>query len=82
MKRSADLIWLACVLAAVALAVAITPFEIPLPRVKPVARASPVATPDVFTLMCTGSRHARAYTGYPGPLQPQYFADVGLVDHP
>lgn len=43
-----------------------------------------ITTPDSFTMMCVGTNHAKAYTGYSTSSQnfPQYFAEVGLVDHP
>lgn len=88
MKRSRDLLWLVVVLAVVGLAVAYTPYEIPIQRVNPVVRTSPlggpsvVVTPDVFTTLCRGSSHAKAYTGYQDQNMPQYCAEAGLIDHP
>lgn len=43
-----------------------------------------ITTPDSFTMMCVGTNHAKAYTGYSTSSNnfPQYFAEVGLVDHP
>jgi|EP01012_Entosiphon_sulcatum_P053536 prepilin-type N-terminal cleavage/methylation domain-containing protein len=43
-----------------------------------------ITTPDSFTMVCVGTNHAKAYTGYSVSSTnfPQYFAEVGLVDHP
>ncbi|MFN8606373.1 MAG: hypothetical protein U0931_02500 [Vulcanimicrobiota bacterium] len=84
MKVPRDLLWLIGVVSAVALAVAWTPYQVPLPRLS-AARpgATPAATPDTFTFLCTGSRHAKAYTGFDrSTCFPQYFAEAGLMDHP
>ena len=79
MKRSRDLLWLLGVLAAVALAVACMPYEIPMPRFNAVVQPSP----GVFTMLCTGSSHVKAwpFSDHQNQNMPQYFAEVGLVDH-
>lgn len=81
-----DFIWLFAVVTLVAVAVAYTPYEVPFPRqlVESNSTYSPTPTPDTFSFYCTGSRHAKAYTGFKDykPDFPQYSAESGLLDHP
>ena len=88
MKRSRDLLWLFAVVTAVAVAVAYTPYEVAFPRSlaqsTPEATSSPTPTPETFSFYCTGSRHAKAYTGFTTASAgyPQYNAEDGLLEHP
>lgn len=81
-----ELFWLIAVLALVAVAVAYTPYEVPVPRqlVESSSTYSPTPSADTFSFYCTGSRHAKAYTGFKDykPDFPQYSAESGLLDHP
>lgn len=81
-----DLFWLIAVVALVALAVACTPYEVSVPRslAESTPTYSPTPTPDTFSFYCTGSRHAKAYTGFQTSSAgyPQYSAESGLLDHP
>ena len=103
MKRSRDPLWLLSVVVLVAVAVAYTPYEVPIPR--RLAQSTPTPTPnylrmvptcptadtytsaiqpETVTFHCTGSRHAKAYTGFQNSSAgfPQYSAESGLLDHP
>lgn len=80
-----DFIWLFAVVALVAVAVAYTPYEVPVPRqlVESSSTYSPTPSADTFSFYCTGSRHAKAYTGFQSSSGfPQYSAESGLLDHP
>lgn len=89
--RRQDLLWLLALIAAVAVAVAWTPYDIPMPRPRnpvtgtPVVLGpAPVSTPDSFSFNCSGNRHGKAYTGFQANWgnYPQYDAEQGLLDHP
>ena len=98
MTRISDLSWLLMVVAAVAMAVACTPFEVPIPKMEPARlRLVPTcplkdsykdshittAVPETFTFHCTGSRDSRAYDRTKlRDIPPDSGLTSGLLDHP
>ena len=88
-----DILWLLAVVTLVAGAVAYTPYEFALPRPADIPATpvepgwketyAPRSRPETFSFYCTGSRHAKAYTGFKGRTDfPQYSAEAGLLEHP